>query len=122
MADASLGLDNARRGYRRRVLGLLWSGWGLCCTATADDVLRIAPVGGARSGAGARLPERINCVAGLCRGRSGRLARRITACTWRHRGHFRWRRVCQPAARTTNAVGILWALAAYCGPAGVAGV
>jgi len=41
------------------------------------------------------------------------LACRITARTWRHRGDLRWRRVRQPRARETDAVGVLRALAAY---------
>src|SRR5215471_8491106 len=122
MADASLGLDNGRRGYRRCVLGLLRSGGGLRCTATADDLLRIAAVGGARSGAGARFPERATCVGGLCWGRSGRLACRITACDWWHRGDLRWRRVRQPPAREADAVGVLRTVAAYGSSAGAARV
>ena len=73
-------------------------------------------------GPGARVPERIHCVAGLCRGRSGRLGCRITACAWWNGRDLRWSRVCQPPARKTDAFGVLRTLAAYRGAAGAAGV
>src|SRR5260370_39911615 len=110
-----MGLDSGRRAYRRRVLGVLRCRWGLCCAAAADDVLRVAAVGGPRSGAGARLPERASCIAGLCWGRSGRLAGGITARIWWHRDDLRWCRVCQSPARETNSVGVLRAVADYGG-------
>src|SRR4029077_12745368 len=69
-----------------------------------------------------RVPERIHCVAGLCRGRSGRLGCRITACAWWNGRDLRWSRVCLPPARDTDAVGVLRTLAAYRGAAGAAGV
>jgi len=61
-------------------------------------------------------------VAGLCRGRSGRLACRITACIWRARGDFSWCSVRQPPARETDAARILRALGAYRGAAGATGL
>jgi len=63
--DASLGLDNGRRAYRWRVLGVFRSRWGIRCAATADDVRRIAAVGGARSSTGPRFPERTYRLTGL---------------------------------------------------------
>jgi hypothetical protein len=68
-ADASLGVDNHPRRYRWRVLGVFRSRWGVRCAATADDVLRIAAVGGARSSIGPLFPERTDRIAGLCRSR-----------------------------------------------------
>ena len=68
-ADASLGVDNSRRPYRWLLLRLLRSRWGLCCAPAIDDVLRITAVGGARSGAGARCPQRTYRITGLCRSR-----------------------------------------------------
>ena len=51
--------------------GLFRGRWGFRCAAAADDVLRVAAIRGPRSRPGARVPERIHCVAGLFRGRSG---------------------------------------------------
>jgi len=68
-ADASLGLDNGRRAYRWRVLGVFRGRWGLCCAAAADDVLRVAAARGAGSGAGSRFSERSYRITGLCRSR-----------------------------------------------------
>src|SRR5262249_1810084 len=116
--DASLGLDNGRRAHRWLFLRVLRSWRGIRCAATADEFLRNTTVGGARSGTGPRFPERTDRIAGLRRSRSGRLACRITACAWWHRGDLRWRQVRQPSAREADAVGILWALAADRGAAG----
>ena len=113
---------NGRWAYRRRALGFIRGRWCLRCAAAADDVLRVAAVGGARSGAGARFPERASCIDDLCQSRSGRLACRIAARTWRHRGDLRWRRVRQPPARETDAVGVLRTVAAYRSSAGGARV
>ena len=55
--------------YRWCVLRVLRGRRGVRCAAAADDVLRIAAVGGARSGAGARFPERTYRITGLCRSR-----------------------------------------------------
>jgi hypothetical protein len=120
--NTGLGLDNGRRDYRWLFLGVFRRRWSVRCAAAADDVLRFVTVGGARSGAGARFPECASCTAGLCRGRSGRLAGRITPCAWWHRGDLRWRQVRQPPARETDAAGILWTLAAYRDAAGTAGL
>jgi len=103
-------------------VAVLRSRWGFHCPAAADDVLRIAAIRGPRSGPGARVPECAPCFGGLCRGRSGRLACRITARAWWNRCDLGWRRVCEPPARETGTVGLLRTLAPYRGPAGAAGV
>jgi hypothetical protein len=68
-AETTLGLGNNRGARRRCGLRVLRSRWGFHCAAAIDDILRVAAIRGARSRAGARVPERIHCVAGLCRGR-----------------------------------------------------
>jgi len=118
----SLGLGNSRGDRWRCGLRVLRSRRGFHCAAAADHVLRIAAIRGPRSGPGARVPECASCIGGLCRGRSGRLACRITACAWWNGRDLGWRRVRQPPARETDAVGLLRTLAAYRCPAGAAGV
>src|ERR1700751_3979160 len=121
-AEASLGLGNSRGGRWRCGLRVLRSRWSFHRSPAIDGVFRIAAIRGPRSRPGARVPQRIHCVAGLCRDRSGRLGCRITACAWWNGRDLRWSRVCHPPARETDAVGVLRTLAAYRGAAGAAGV